>query len=224
MVVMKPVCGPTPCRLATVSAAADLPKYHRSRARSNRLVTATQILVFHFPGVIERVKGGVPYQEPERPFRLLASLLALGVVVPYCLAIGITIRHQSIVSQQHISIIGGNNPDTTRPVLLYEQRMPDDMVAVAPAAARPLLQLSRHTRTHRVEKRPARPHQRQLALQYFTRHDLMVDARKRERDPPEVGAAHARIVLGHVGGGDRRKRGLHPRQLRHRRIAWKVGE
>src|SRR5215471_3193558 len=48
---------------------------------------ASQILVFHFPGVIERVKRGVPNQVPERPFRLLASLLALGVVVPYCLAI-----------------------------------------------------------------------------------------------------------------------------------------
>ena len=53
---------------------------------------ASQILVFHFPGVIERVKGGVPNQEPQRPLCLLASLLALGVVVPYCLAIGITIR------------------------------------------------------------------------------------------------------------------------------------
>ena len=28
---------------------------------------ASQILVFHFPGVIERVKGGVPYQVPQRP-------------------------------------------------------------------------------------------------------------------------------------------------------------
>ena len=25
------------------------------------------ILVFHFPGMIERVKGGVPYQVPQRP-------------------------------------------------------------------------------------------------------------------------------------------------------------
>ena len=27
----------------------------------------SQILVFHFPGMIERVKGGVPYQVPQRP-------------------------------------------------------------------------------------------------------------------------------------------------------------
>ena len=26
-----------------------------------------QILVFHFPGMIERVKSGVPYQVPQRP-------------------------------------------------------------------------------------------------------------------------------------------------------------
>ena len=27
----------------------------------------SQILVFHFPGMIERVKCGVPYQVPQRP-------------------------------------------------------------------------------------------------------------------------------------------------------------
>jgi hypothetical protein len=27
----------------------------------------SQILVFHFPGMIERVKGGVPYQISQRP-------------------------------------------------------------------------------------------------------------------------------------------------------------
>src|SRR4051794_39032345 len=123
-----------------------------SRAKRSAGTFASQILVFHFPGVIERVKGGVPNQEPERPFRLLASLLALGVVVPYSLAIGIAIRPQSFVSQRRI--IGGGNPDPTRPVLLHAKRMPDDVVAVAPAAARTLLQLSRHARTHRVEKRP----------------------------------------------------------------------
>src|SRR5262245_18665108 len=135
---------------------------------------ASQIVVFHFPRVIERVKGGVPSHVPVRPFRLLASLLALGVVVPYCLAIGITIRPQSLVSQQRI--IAGGNPDPTRPIPLYGQRMPDDVVAVASAAARPPLHFSRHARTHRIEKRPARPHQRQLTLHFFARHSLLVDA------------------------------------------------
>ena len=71
---------------------------------------ASQILVFHFPGVIERVKGGVPNQEPQRPFRLLASLLALGVVVPYCLAIGITIRpfQSPVEKQESIHIVSAN--------------------------------------------------------------------------------------------------------------------
>jgi hypothetical protein len=37
----------------------------------------SQVLVFHFPGMVHGVKGGVPNQEPERPFRYLASQLAL---------------------------------------------------------------------------------------------------------------------------------------------------
>jgi len=37
----------------------------------------SQILVFHFPDVVHGVKGGAPNQEPERPFRHLASQLAL---------------------------------------------------------------------------------------------------------------------------------------------------
>jgi hypothetical protein len=36
-----------------------------------------QILVFHFPSVIQGVKGGVPNQESQRPFRHLTSQLAL---------------------------------------------------------------------------------------------------------------------------------------------------
>src|SRR5215212_6769047 len=126
-------------RLATVDGALAL--------------FASQILVFHFPGVIECVKGGVPNQEPEWPFRLLASLLALGVVVPYCLAIDITIRPQSLVSQQRI--VGGDNPDPTCPVLLDGKRMPDNVISVAPAATRSSLHFSRHAHTHRSEKRPA---------------------------------------------------------------------
>jgi hypothetical protein len=36
-----------------------------------------QILVFHFPSVIQGVKGGVPNQESQGPFRHLTSQLAL---------------------------------------------------------------------------------------------------------------------------------------------------
>jgi len=82
-------------RSAATPGWAAAVQWHRRRLVTADLplaLFASQILVFHFPGVIERVKGGVPNQVPERPFRLLASLLALGVVVPYCLAIGITIR------------------------------------------------------------------------------------------------------------------------------------
>ena len=42
----------------------------------SRLLDA-QILVFHFPGVVERVKRGVADQIPEGPFRHLAGRLAL---------------------------------------------------------------------------------------------------------------------------------------------------
>lgn len=37
----------------------------------------SQVFVFHFPGMVHGVKGGVPYQEPERPFRHFAGQLAL---------------------------------------------------------------------------------------------------------------------------------------------------
>ena len=40
-------------------------------------LSGSQILVFHLPGVVERVKRGVANQVPQRPFRHLAGQLAL---------------------------------------------------------------------------------------------------------------------------------------------------
>ncbi|MBK8990012.1 MAG: hypothetical protein IPM39_28785 [Chloroflexi bacterium] len=37
----------------------------------------SQVLVFHFPGMVQDVKGGVPNQEAQRPIRPLAGQLAL---------------------------------------------------------------------------------------------------------------------------------------------------
>ena len=63
---------------------------------------ASQIFVFHFPGMIERVKGGVPYQVPQRP---LAGQFTLRVVVPDCVAIGIAMRLQPL-ARQHRTVGG----------------------------------------------------------------------------------------------------------------------
>jgi hypothetical protein len=55
-----------------------------------------QVLVFHFPGVIHRVIGSVPYQVPERP---RSRHLALGMVGANGGAIGGAMRLPSIVGQ-----------------------------------------------------------------------------------------------------------------------------
>jgi hypothetical protein len=50
------------------------PGVKRFGERSASRLFGSQILVFHFPGMIERVKGGVPYQVPQWP---LAGQFAL---------------------------------------------------------------------------------------------------------------------------------------------------
>src|SRR5688572_4493556 len=143
-----------------------------------------QVLVFHFPSVVHGVKGSVPNQESERPFRHLACQLTLCVVVSYCVAIGIPMRFQPLVSQHRT--IGGEHTDPLRPILLVAKHMANNIVPITPSASRTFLHLSRHSPTHIVKKCPARLHQRQLTFQFEHRHTLLVDARKGERDTPEV--------------------------------------
>ena len=97
----------------------------------------SQVLVFHFPGMIHSVKGSVPNQVAERP---LAGHLALGVVVPYGLAVGSAMRLQPLASQHRT--VGSEHTKPLRPVLLVGKDMTDDVVPIPPSASRPLLQLS----------------------------------------------------------------------------------
>jgi hypothetical protein len=53
-----------------------LEKCYSSVGGTSRLF-GSQILVFHFPSVIQGVKGGVPNKVSERPFRYLTSQLVL---------------------------------------------------------------------------------------------------------------------------------------------------
>ena len=94
--------------------------------QDNRIV-ACQILVFHFPRVIQRVKGGVPKQIPERPG---AGRFALSVELPNGSAIGVAVRAQSLVGQQRV--FRSVYPKFRSPVLLRAQRMPDNAVPVPP--------------------------------------------------------------------------------------------
>ena len=48
------------------NAQSPTRRVHAVLGGASRLF-GSQILVFHFPGMIERVKGGVPYQVPQRP-------------------------------------------------------------------------------------------------------------------------------------------------------------
>src|SRR5574342_1084468 len=107
------------------------------------------------------------------------------MVVPYCVTIGSAMRFQPLVGQHRT--VGGEHTDHLRPILLRGKRMTDDVVPVSPSPSGTLLHLSRYPPAHIVEKRPARLHQRQLTFQFVTRHALLVDPRKRERDTPKVG-------------------------------------
>ena len=49
-------------------------------------------------------------------------------------------------------------------------------LTISPAAARTLLHVSRDTRTHVIEKRPATLHEGQFTFQFFTRYGLLIDA------------------------------------------------
>jgi hypothetical protein len=48
------------------NAQTPIRRVHAVLGDTSRLF-GSQILVFHFPGMIERVKGGVPDQVPQRP-------------------------------------------------------------------------------------------------------------------------------------------------------------
>ena len=58
--------------------------------------SSSQILVFHFPGVIEGVKGGVSNQVPQRP---LARHLVLGMRRPDRVVIGVAVSLQALLGQ-----------------------------------------------------------------------------------------------------------------------------
>src|SRR6266851_9937597 len=112
-----------------------------------------EVLVFHFPGVIQRVIRGVPNQVPERPG---SGHFTLGMERPNGCGIGVAMRFQFLVGQHRV--VRREYPELLRPVLLSADHMTDDSVPITPSPARALLQLSRHARTHLVEERPARPH------------------------------------------------------------------
>ena len=48
-------------------------RHHTNPAEANLYFFGSQIFVFHFPSMVQRVKGGVPNQIPKRPFCHLAS-------------------------------------------------------------------------------------------------------------------------------------------------------
>ena len=87
--------------------------------------------------------------------------------------------------------------------------MADNVVAIAPSSSRTLPHLSRYPLAHIVEKLPTRLHQRQFTFQLVTRHALLVDARKRERDAPKISSAYSWILLDYVEFLDSRKLCIH---------------
>ncbi len=81
--------------------------------------------------------------------------------------------------------------------------MPDDAVAVAPTATRPLAHLGRYSIRHFIEESPAGPQQRNLAVEFGAVHRLALETRWRKGDAPEVGGPRADPVFddfGRAGG------------------------
>ena len=74
------------------SVCRHLPLLPISRA------VACQVLVFHFPRVIQRVKCGVPNQIPKRPG---AGHFALGVERPDGIEISLAVCAQALVDKDH---------------------------------------------------------------------------------------------------------------------------
>src|SRR6266511_4015306 len=135
-------CRPTPW--ASAAAQQSIGKARNSKAAAfhwhrRRLFSADgalasfagQILVFHFPGVIERVKRGVPNQVTQRP---RAGHFALGMQRPNGVAIGVAMRVQSLIGQYRV--LRREHAELLRPVLLRGRRMTDNVVSISPAAAR----------------------------------------------------------------------------------------
>src|SRR6266568_5889428 len=92
---------------------------------------AGQVFVLHFPGVIERVIGGVPHQIAQRPG---ACQFALGMERPNGAAIGVAVRSQALVAQHRT--LGSGHPKLSSPVLLHAQRMTDDVIPITPSPSR----------------------------------------------------------------------------------------
>src|SRR5438270_7144939 len=97
----------------------------------------SQILVGHFPGVVEGVKGGVPNKVPQRP---LAGHLAFGMERSNRIAIGIAISVQFLAVQHRL--LRRDHAYHFRPVPLRENHVTDDAISISPSAARTLLHLS----------------------------------------------------------------------------------
>jgi len=88
--------------------------------------------------MIKRVKRGVSNQKPERP---RAGHVALGMQRPNGSAVGIAMRVQSRIGQY--CVLWRAYAELLGPVLLRGKRMPDDVVPIAPAAARPTPSVTR---------------------------------------------------------------------------------
>src|SRR5262249_49127294 len=87
-----------------------------------------QVLVFHFPRVVHRVKRGVPNQVSQRPG---PGHLALGMELPNGFAVGVAVRLQALVGQHRAW--RSEHPDLSRPLLLRAERVTDNVVPIAPS-------------------------------------------------------------------------------------------
>lgn len=90
-----------------------------------------------------------------------------------------------------------------RPLHLVQNSMPDNVIAIAPAAPWAFPHIGRHARSHRVKERPACPHERQFSLQFILRYSLLINTRKCKRDSPKVGRTAARISFDDIDAGER---------------------
>src|SRR5262245_29368170 len=168
------------------------PSRRRSRSSPG---DGREILVLHFPRVVHRVVRAVADEEWQVP-RPHALALA-GVVRPHGCHVRLAVLTQPLRRER--TTLRHPQPQPLRELLaLGTDGVADDLVAVAPTATRSLPHLRRHPRRHRVEERPARAQQPELAVELRVVHRFALQARRRERDAPEVGRARAHPVLDDV--------------------------
>ncbi len=178
-----------------------------------------QVLVFHFPGVVENVPGHASNRVAHRPplvrHRLPVAASGNGGV------------DRLVVGPDRIQIESierrGAHPELACVTSVGLDDVVQKLVPIAPTAARPLPQFGRHLGHHLVEETPARPQHRHLPCALVSIHRFPFQGVDGIGNP-EIGDAGALDRVDHIDVAARIGNGRDPCQTQDGVVARAIGK